>query len=207
MDQKHAPKSSDDKPVGGQFDNERVNGISSNPEGRNAPPDGDARIERGEETLPSDQTSEVYQVSLEQPPARKRRSDAGKPRGKRSAVTGRQQEAQMLIAALSAGAVALTHRPEAAMTESEAGLIESPLAATLDMLPEAVKARYANYINPVLLAVGLGMWGIRISPYFMPPTKTPSPAVKPSTPTPTPADNGQAVTPTDLLSILNGVVA
>jgi hypothetical protein len=84
------------------------------------------------------------------------------------------------------GIVITTLGPRYAMTKDERKLIGEPLERILARFPAAQMAQYAQYVDPLLLLMGLVSWGSRLSRLRREAAATVAPS--PVTPVPQAAD-------------------
>lgn len=69
--------------------------------------------------------------------------------------------ASVLIGVLDSAAQAMIGT-DAALTMAERALIDEPLARIMDRLSPAATEKIQTFADPVLLAFGLGLWGMRL---------------------------------------------
>lgn len=83
---------------------------------------------------------------------------------------------QVGVTTLSALAVAFTGDANSVMNEAESTLVRQGLETSLQQLSDEAQAKVGQYSGLVMLAAGLGLWGLRIAPSFKPKAK---PAAQP----------------------------
>lgn len=74
-----------------------------------------------------------------------------------------EQIAQALIEVLNMGAVAVSGTPSAVMQPGEQAKVEPPLTRILARMDTQAVETFQKFADPIALAMGLGMWGVRVA--------------------------------------------
>ena len=122
----------------------------------------------GDQSAAATENDTFVQPTITVKPPRKPRKDKGqaKVQTQRKPAEGgltTDQVALTMCASLSAIAVAVTQREEAAMQPAEMALIQPALVSTLSGMSERAKEKVSQYSGPVMLAAGLGLWELRLA--------------------------------------------
>lgn len=101
-----------------------------------------------------------------------------------------QGVAALLLMMLQAIAIQVAG-PEAALLPQERQMINDPLARILARADKGVMERVQTYADPLMLGMGLLLWGSRLAAIVAAKRATPKPTMRAATP-PAPATNGHA---------------
>ena len=166
-----------------------------------------------EQVTAGTENDSFVQPTITVKPARKPRKDKGQIKGQtqRKPAEGgltTDQVALTMCASLSAIAVAVTQREEAAMQPAEMALIQPALVSTLSGMSERAKEKVDQYSGPVMLAAGLGLWALRLAQIKPAQPAKQQPQQQPRAPIPQERRNGREDDPgypsESILAVLGG---